>query len=76
MSNEQEIANQNSKFNNLVKGWQFSLDEISANYYRIEGKDKWGHTVSRTCSEIEINETLEKCAKDARDIQKQIRKSK
>jgi hypothetical protein len=72
MSNEQEIANQNSRFNNLVEGWQFSLDEISANYYRIEGKDKWGHSVSRTCSEIEINETLEKCAKDARDIQKQI----
>ena len=72
MSNEQEIVNQNSRFNNLVEGWQFSLHEISPNYYRIEGKDKWGHSVSRTCSEIEINETLEKCAKDARDIQKQI----
>ena len=71
MSNEQEISNQNSRFNNLVEGWQFSLDEISPNYYRIEGKDKWGHSVSRTCAEIEINETIEKCANDARDIQKQ-----
>ena len=72
MSNEQETANQNSRFDNLVEGWQFRLDEISANYYRIEGKDSGGHSVSRTCSEIEINETLEKCANDARDIQKQI----
>ena len=72
MSNEQEIANKNSRFNNLVEGWQFSLNEISPNYYRIEGKDKLGHSVSRACSEIEINETLEKCANDARDIQKQI----
>ena len=72
MSNEQEIENQNSKFNNLVEGWQFSLDEISPNYYRVEGKDKWGHSVSRTCSEMEIKETLEKCANDARDIQKQL----
>ena len=72
MSREQETINQKSNLNNLVEGWQFSLAEISPNYYRIEGKDKSGHSVSRTCSEIEINETLEKCANDARDIQKQI----
>ena len=76
MSNGQETTNQNSSLNNLVQGWQFSFIEISPHYYRIEGKDKWGHSVSRTCSEIEINETLEKCANDARDIQKQIQEKK
>ena len=72
MSNEQEISNQNSRFNNLVEGWHFSLNEISPNYYRIEGKDNWGYKVSRTCSEMDIKETIEKCANDARDIQKQL----
>ena len=76
MSNGQETINQNSSLNHLVEGWQFSFVEISPNYYRIEGKDKWGHSVSRTCSEVEINETLEKCANDARDIQKQIQEKK
>ena len=72
MNNGQEMSNQNSRLDKLVKGWYFSLDEISPNYYRIEGKDKWGHSVSRTCSEMEIEDTLEKCANDARDIQKQL----
>jgi hypothetical protein len=72
MNNGQGMSNKNSRLDNLVKGWHFSLDEISPNYYRIEGKDKWGHSVSRTCSEIEIKETLEKCANDARNIQKQL----
>jgi len=67
-----KIQNQTPNLDSLVEGWQFRLTEISPNYYQIEGHDKWGHTVSRSCSETEINETLKKCADDARDIQKQI----
>lgn len=66
----------NTYLNNLVEGWRFELIEISPNYYRIEGKNSLGNLVSRTCSETELYETLEKCANDARDIQKQIRKAK
>jgi hypothetical protein len=58
--------------NNLVEGWKFELIEVSPYYYRIEGKNKLGNSVSRTCSEMELDETLEKCANDARDIEKQI----
>jgi hypothetical protein len=58
--------------NNLVAGWTFELIEVSPYYYRIEGKNNLGNSVSRTCSEMELDETLEKCANDARDIQKQI----
>ncbi len=58
--------------NNLVEGWRFELIELSPNYYRIEGKNNLGNTISRTCSELELDETLEKCANDARDIQKQV----
>ena len=55
-----------------MDGWKFELIEASANYYRIEGKNKLGISVSRTYSEMELDETLEKCANDARDIEKQI----
>jgi hypothetical protein len=58
--------------NNLVEEWKFELIEVSPSYYRIEGKNNLGNSVSRTCSEMELDETLEKCADDARDIQKQI----
>lgn len=66
--NEKQI----SDLCNLIEGWTFRFDEISPNYYRIEGSDKFGHLVSRTCSEPELVSTLEACINDARDIQKQI----
>lgn len=31
------VEMKNPDLNNLVTGWQFELDEISANYYRIKG---------------------------------------
>jgi hypothetical protein len=58
--------------NDLVENWKFELIEVSPYYFRIEGKNELGNSVSRTCSEIELDEALEKCASDARDIQKQI----
>jgi hypothetical protein len=75
MSNEKRKIHQSSNLNNLVEGWIFNFIEVSPNYYRIEGKDKWGHSVSRTCSEMALDETLEKCSDDARDIQKQIQEN-
>jgi hypothetical protein len=56
----------------LLEGWQFRIDEISPNYFRVEGKSNWGHSISRTCQEIDLKATLEACVHDARDIQKQI----
>lgn len=75
MNNGKRKMHQNSNLNNLVEGWIFNFIEVSPNYYRIEGKDKWGHFVSRTCSEMELDETLEKCLDDARAIQKQIQEN-
>ena len=60
------------KFNDLVDGWHFRLIEISNGAYRVEGIDKWGHSVSRTCSDPELTTTLEACAHDAREIIKQL----
>jgi hypothetical protein len=54
----------------------FEPIEVSPNHYQIEGNDESGHSVSRSCSEFEIKETLEKCANDARDIQKQVQENK
>jgi hypothetical protein len=74
--NSEDTTNQIPNGNKLVEGWQFRLIEISPNHYQIEGNDEWGHSISRNCSEFEIKETLEKCANDARDIQKQIQVNK
>lgn len=32
---------------NIVEGWFFRVDEISQGYYRVEGIDRCGHSVSR-----------------------------
>lgn len=57
----------------LVEGWHFKVDEISYGAYRIEGVDKWGHSVSRTCSEFELDETFKLCSKDALEIDIQLK---
>jgi hypothetical protein len=57
----------------LVEGWHFKMNEISNGAYRIEGIDRWGHSVSRVCSEFALDETLRLCAKDANEIDAQLR---
>jgi hypothetical protein len=59
--------------NNLVTGWQFSIHEISYGAYRVVGVNKWGNSVSRTCSDSELDETLQLCANDAHEIDNQLR---
>jgi len=60
----------------LIEGWHFRYHEISNGAYRVEGIDKWGHTVSRTCSDPELEKTLKLCANDALEIEKEIREKK
>ena len=72
--NFEAAKNQIPNLDELVGGWRFHLMEISSNHYRIEGHDQWGHSVSRSCSEIEIKETLAKCAHDAQEIRTKFRK--
>ena len=57
----------------LVEGWHFKITEISYGAYRIEGIDKWGHSVSRTCSELELDAAFKLCAKDANEIDIQLK---
>ncbi len=37
----------NYPLTNIVNGWFFRIDEISQGYYRVEGVDQWGHSISR-----------------------------
>jgi hypothetical protein len=57
----------------VVEGWHFRFHEISNGAYRVEGIDKWGHSVSRTCSDPELDVTLKLCANDVREIDNQLR---
>jgi hypothetical protein len=37
----------NYPITNIIEGWFFQIHEISQSYYRVEGVDRWGHSVSR-----------------------------
>ena len=50
----------------LVEGWNFKIDEITAGYYRVTGIDEWGRTVSRDGIDPEI--LLLACADDIKEI--------
>jgi hypothetical protein len=60
------------QFTNLLEGWYFRYIEISNCAYRVEGINRWGNTVSRTCSDPELDVTLQACVNDAREIEKQL----
>ena len=62
----------NYPIKDVIEGWYFSIQEISYGAYRIKGINKWGNSVSRTCSEPELDDTLKLCAKDALEINNQI----
>jgi len=70
-SNE-ETLNSLYQFNDLAEGWHFRYVDISNGVYRVQDVDKWGRSVSRTCTETELQATLEACANDARDIIRQL----
>ena len=37
----------NHPITDIIDGWFFRIDEISQGYYRVEGVDQWGHSISR-----------------------------
>ena len=47
----------------LVEGWYFKVDEVSAGVYRVDGTDLWGRRVSYTG--LDPDEALARCKKDA-----------
>jgi hypothetical protein len=51
----------------IIRGWHFCVDEISAGYYRVTGIDEWGRTVSR--DGIDPEELLITCKKDIIEIE-------
>jgi hypothetical protein len=50
----------------LVDGWFFRAEEVSAGVYAVEGTDLWGRTVARKGANLD--ELLTDCANDARGI--------
>lgn len=46
----------------IVEGWFFRIDELSQGYYRVEGIDQWGHTISR--DGIDPDQLLSACKAD------------
>ncbi len=59
----------------VAEGWHFSINEISNGVYRVKGINKWGNSVSRTCSEFELDKTLKLCANDAHEIDNQLKEN-
>ncbi len=51
---------------NIVEGWFFRIEEISNGYYRIQGVDRWGHSVSR--DGIDPDELFLKCKQDISEM--------
>jgi hypothetical protein len=57
---------------NIIDGWYFRAIEISPNIYRVEGIDRFGRSVSRTGTEIELDNLLKLCAQDAQQIKNSL----
>jgi hypothetical protein len=53
-----------------VDGWVFRVLEISPNFYRIEGIDKMGRSISREGTELDLEKLIKTCMRDAREIGK------
>ncbi len=52
----------------VLSGWLFTIDEVSPNVYKIQGVDQYGSSVSRTGSEVELEEIIIRCLYDASEI--------
>lgn len=52
----------------LTDGWFFRIMEISPNVYQVEGVDRFGRSVSRTGTEMELDNLLKLCSQDAQQI--------
>lgn len=52
-----------NKEDDQLKDWEFKIDEISANVYKVKGVDKLGKSVERTGTDPDI--LLEECKADA-----------
>jgi hypothetical protein len=49
-----------------LKDWEFKIDEVSANVYKVRGVDKRGRSVERIGTNLEI--LLSECKDDALKI--------
>jgi hypothetical protein len=56
----------NNPKTNFIDGWEFRFDEISQGYYRVEGIDQWGHSVSR--DGIDPDQLLGACVADILEL--------
>ena len=61
-----EQALRGQTIDDLVEGWMFSIDEVSSNVYKVDGRDMHGHHVSGYGTDPEI--VLEQCIKDAQRV--------
>lgn len=50
----------------ILKGWIFRINEISNGYFRVEGFDQFGHSVSR--DGIDREQVIKDCQKDILEI--------
>lgn len=57
---DDELRNYSLK--GIVDGWFFRVDEISPGYYRVEGIERFGRTVSR--DGIDPIELIKDCKED------------
>ncbi len=51
---------------NIVEGWFFRIDEISNGYFRVQGVDRSGHSVSR--DGMNPDELFLKCKQDISEM--------
>ena len=66
--NDKELVNY--PIIDLVDGWFFRIQETSFGAFRVDGIDRWGRIVSHEGSDNELEELLQTCANDAREINK------
>jgi hypothetical protein len=52
----------------LLEGWFFRTTEISPNVYRVEGIDTQGRSVSCVGTEMELDQLIKRCVRDAQEI--------
>jgi len=69
--NDQDLTNY--PIADLVDGWFFRIQEISFGAFKVEGIDRWGRIVSHEASDNELDDLLQACANNAREINKELK---
>jgi hypothetical protein len=61
---KQELANY--PITDIIDGWYFRILELSQGYYRVEGKDAFGRSVSR--DGVSPDELINECKEDIQEM--------